>query len=165
MATLVFFVRSLLFALPALILTGFVAGARSIAEMSGGGGQNGRWPALKMSELGDDVFVICNVRGPYHAAARPDKPFVVVTLYRLTREQGFYDVLLSLLPGQRQNLLDYYNGGGTDTFGPVRAGKVDVGQPNPMWQFVDAAEYTGEIPEGLREAALGGPSEDDDIPF
>ena len=42
---------------------------------------------------------------------------------------------------------------------------VDVGQPNPMWQFVDAADYTAEIPEGLREAALGGPSEDDDIPF
>ena len=164
MATLVSFIRFLVVALPALILTGIVAGARSIAEMSGGQ-NNGRWPALKMSELGDDVFVICNVRGPYRSPMRPDKPFIVVTVYRLTREQGFYDVLLSLLPGQRQNLLDYYNGGGTDTFGPVRAGKVDVGQPNPMWQFVDAAEYTGEIPDGLREAALGGPSEDDDIPF
>lgn len=163
MATLVSFIRFLVVALPALILTGFVAGARSIAEMSGGGGQKGRWPAKKMSELGDDVFAICNARGPYHAAARPDKPFIVVTLYRLNSAE-FFDVLLTLLPGQRQNLLDYYNGGGTDTFAPVKAGKVDVGQPNPMWAFVDA-EYNGEIPEGLREAALGGPSEDDEIPF
>lgn len=163
MATLVSFIRFLVVALPALLLTGIVAGARSIAEMSGGG-QNGRWPAKKMSELGDDVFVICNARGPYHAAARPDKPFIVVTLYRLNSAE-FFDVLLSLLPGQRQNLLDYYKGGGTDTFGPVRAGKVDVGQPNPMWAFVDA-EYTGDIPEGLHEAAVAGPpTEDDEIPF
>lgn len=162
MNALLSIIRFMVVALPALLLTGVAAGARSIAEMSGG--QQGRWPALKMSELGDDVFAICNARGPYRSQARPDKPFIVVTLYRLNSAE-FFDVLLTLLPGQRQNVLDYYNGGGTDTFGPVKAGKVDVGQPNPMWAFVDA-EYNGTIPDGLHDAAVAGPpSEDDEIPF
>ena len=163
MKALLSIVRFMVVALPALILTAVLAGVRSISDVSGGG-DSARWPAKKMAELGDDVFVICNARGPYRAAARPDKPFIVVTLYRLNSDE-FFDVLLSLLPGQRQNLLNYYDTDGDDVFGPVKAGKVDVGQPNPMWQFVEA-EYSGEVPDGLHDAALAGPpSEDDEIPF
>jgi hypothetical protein len=34
-----------------------------------------------------------------------------------------------------------------------------------MWTFVEA-EYSGEVPDGLHDAALAGPpSEDDEIPF
>lgn len=116
-------------------------------------------PQIKAAELQGRTFSLLDCAGPYEAKKTgkyENKPFLVfvVALDDLTPEEtdagGIFDLLLTHTAGQRDDLLTYFTDpdNTAEPVGPLTMEPLDVGQPKPMWAFVDVEPVTDPTPAG-----------------